>query len=392
MIRPSTPLVAHVIYALKTGGLENGIVNIINRSPMDRYRHVIICITDADKFGERITAKGVELIEMNKQPGHDLGFYWRLWKVFRTLRPAIIHSRNIAALETLIFSCGINGVKRVHGEHGRDANDLDGTYWKYLYFRKFMRVFVDRYISVSKDLERWLVEQVRVPPAKICQIYNGVDYERFCVRETELSLELPEDWPDRPEGIIVGTVGRLTQVKDQQSLLLAVAELRKSRPDLTRRLGLMIVGDGPLRQKLSAMARDLGLDSITWLPGDRDDIPYLLAAMDIFVLPSLAEGISNTLLEAMACSLPVVATNVGGNVELIEQGCNGSLFPVADTSALAQCLADLMDSPNERHRMGKNGREKVRQEFDWNRTVNEYMDVYDSLLNLKVGQGVTDVG
>jgi len=100
MARHSPPLVAHVIYALTTGGLENGLVNIINRSPAGRYRHVIICITGADEFAQRITAGGVEVIELNKREGHDLGFYWRLWRLFRKLRPDIIHSRNLAALET----------------------------------------------------------------------------------------------------------------------------------------------------------------------------------------------------------------------------------------------------------------------------------------------------
>ena len=127
MARP--PLVAHIIYALATGGLENGLVNIINRAPSDRYRHVIICLTTADDFAQRITAQDVEVIELHKRPGYDLSCYWRLRQLLRELRPDIIHSRNMAALEAQLCSLGMCSVKRVHGEHGRDVNDLDGSNW-----------------------------------------------------------------------------------------------------------------------------------------------------------------------------------------------------------------------------------------------------------------------
>ena len=119
-----TPLVVHIIYALGTGGLENGLVNIINRMPPDRNRHTIICLTSADAFSGRLTLPGVQVIELHKQPGNDPGMYWRLWRTLRNLRPDIVHTRNLAALETQILGVFMPGVKRVHGEHGRDV-DLD---------------------------------------------------------------------------------------------------------------------------------------------------------------------------------------------------------------------------------------------------------------------------
>ncbi|MEZ5504078.1 MAG: TIGR03088 family PEP-CTERM/XrtA system glycosyltransferase [Halioglobus sp.] len=374
------PLVAHLIYALSTGGLENGLVNIINRTPPGRYRHVIICITTADEFAERITAKDVRVIQMRKPPGQSPGFYLRLWRLLRELRPEIIHSRNLAALEAQLAGLGCPGVRRVHGEHGREINDLDGRNWKYLALRRVMRLFIHRYIAVSRDLQQWLLDVVGVAPGSLQQIYNGVDFDRFSPGSVKPLALLPPHWQGLDDMLLAGTVGRLTPVKDQQLLLRAIAELRKTRPDVFRRVRVVLVGDGPLRQALADTVRDLDLGQQVWLAGDRDDVPELLAAMDLFVLPSLAEGISNTVLEAMACGLPVIATAVGGNVELVEEGFNGRLVPVGDARALALALGQLLQDESERRRLGNNARQRVLERFEWGRCVDAYLAVYDGLL------------
>jgi sugar transferase (PEP-CTERM/EpsH1 system associated) len=374
------PLVVHIIYALSTGGLENGLVNIINRSPPARYRHVIICLTAADEFARRITAEHVQVIELHKQAGHDLHTYWRLRRLLRELAPDIIHSRNMAALESQLCSVGLSNVKRVHGEHGREVNDLDGSNWKYLVFRKFMQIFVHRYIAVSKDLENWLTSMVGIRPAKVRQIYNGVDFNRFSPESVKPLALLPARWRELDGILVVGTVGRLTPVKDQQLLLRALAHLRKGHPELGSLLRLLIVGDGPLYPVLSQMIEQLGLQDVVWLAGDRDDVPSLLQAMDIFVLSSLGEGISNTVLEAMASGLPVIATAVGGNVELVEPGVNGSLVAAGDHEALSDAMVSLLKNGSERDRQGANARQRVCQHFDWGVTVDAYLGVYDELL------------
>lgn len=374
------PLVAHIIYALSTGGLENGLVNIINRSAVDRYRHVIICLTTADDFAHRITAPDVDVIELNMREGHDLRCYVRLRQLLKKLRPDIIHSRNMAALESQLCSLGLRNVKRVHGEHGREVNDLDGSNWKYLVFRKFMRLFVHRYIAVSKDLENWLITKVGVAANRVSQIYNGVDHSQFAPQTVKPLALLPAQWQQLDGILVAGTVGRLTPVKDQQLLLRAVAHLRESDTGLGDRLRLLVVGDGPLYPLLTQLIEQLALQDIVWLAGDRTDVPSLLHVMDVFILPSLGEGISNTVLEAMASGLPVIASAVGGNVELVEEGCNGSLFPAGDHLALSSALAKLLNNEGERITQGNNARQRVCQRFDWVRTVDAYLHVYDELL------------
>lgn len=376
------PLVVHIIYILCSGGLENGLVNIINRCPTDRYRHAIICLTTADNFAERITVDGVEVFQLHKREGHDLGMYRRLRALLRELRPDIVHSRNMAALEAQLAGFALGGIKRIHGEHGREIGDVDGTNRKYLLLRRVMRLFIHRYITVSKDLERWLIASVGVRPEIVTQVYNGVDSETFTPATVKPLALLPRHWQGLDDMLVLGTVGRLTPVKDQQLLLRALAGLCQQHPDLAEKLRLIMVGEGPLEEQLQQLAVELGVREQVWFPGDRTDVPELLGAMDIFVLPSLGEGISNTVLEAMAGGLPVVATAVGGNLELVKPGINGELFPVGDEQALVNVLADLLRSENTRRHLGQNARTGVAQGHNWDNTVAQYLSVYDELIGV----------
>lgn len=141
-----------------------------------------------------------------------------------------------------------------------------------------------------------------------------------------------------------------------------------------------MAGDGPLRQQALAILAQAGALESAWLPGSRDDVPAIMRGLDLFVLPSLAEGISNTLLEAMASGLPVVATRVGGNPELMEEGITGSLVPPADPQALSAAIRDYVVNPEMIRRHGANGRRAVESRFGMEAMVKAYMGVYDSIL------------
>lgn len=387
----SPPHVVHIIYALGTGGLENGLVNIINHSPVGRYRHTIVCLTDATDFSKRITAPNVEVIELHKKLGQDWRLYGRLLKTLRRLAPDIVHTRNLASLEMQAVTLLLPGVKRVHGEHGRDMQDLDGTNKKYNLLRKALRPFIHRYIAVSEDLRGWLSSTIHVPEGKLRQIYNGVDVEKFQAVKTDQTADLTsrrEQMALAPEGflsndtVVVGTVGRLAEVKNQRLLVMAIKGLIRARPELSQKVRLVMVGDGPLYSALQKEVAEQGLADVVWMPGDRDDVPQLMQLMDIFVLPSLAEGISNTVLEAMATGLPIVATNVGGNPELVVDGENGRLVSVGDEQKLSEILAELVENPSVRMQMGQSGLNRVTSTFNWQKTVNEYLGIYDELLGI----------
>jgi sugar transferase (PEP-CTERM/EpsH1 system associated) len=376
-IRSARPLIAHVIHRLDVGGLENGLVNLINRLP--QYRHAVVCLTDYTDFARRITHDAVSLHALHKREGQDLGLYMRLWRLLLRLRPAVVHTRNLAALEGQLpaWLAGVRG--RVHGEHGWDVYDLDGSNARYRWLRRRFRPLVRRYIPLSGELDRYLRQVVGVDADRIAQIYNGVDAERFhpatAGRE---ALPVPGFAP--PSAVVIGTVGRMQAVKDPLNLARAFLHLLRTLPAARERLRLVMIGDGPLRREAQALLAAEGAQDLAWLPGSRDDIPALLRALDVFVLPSRAEGISNTILEAMACGLPVIATRVGGNVELIEEGRTGALVPAADPAALAGAVVRYIDDPLRRNEHGRAGRARVERMFSMEAMVAAYTTVYESLL------------
>ncbi len=381
------PLVAHVIFRLGIGGLENGLVNLINRMPSERYRHVIVCLSESTDFAARLRDKHVQIYEMHKRPGKDVGVYWRLWRLFRQIRPDIVHTRNLGTLDALV-PAWLAGVRhRVHGLHGWEAWDLKGTNAKYTLLQRALSPLVSRYIALSRDLQAWLQRQIHVREQRIAHICNGVDTDRF-------SAQAPQEvvgWPSafsQPGQFVIGTVGRLDPIKDQLGLIDAFAQLHQRGGDgdsVSNSLRLVIVGDGPQRQALVDRVASLGLQEAVWLSGARSDVPALFSRFDVFALPSLNEGISNTILEAMASGLPVVATAVGGNPELVQDGHTGALVPASDPRALAQAIQQYSDDEQRLHSHAQAARALAQERFSMQAMVSGYMQVYDQLLNNTVG-------
>ncbi len=372
------PLIAHVVYHFGTGGMENGVVNLINHLPAGRFRHAIVSLTGHTDFRRRIRRDDVSFHDLGKRPGHDLGWYRRLSAILRQLQPAIVHTRNLNALEAQFVAAWLGVPGRVHGEHGRDVFDLTGRSWKYNLLRRAARPLVHHYIAVSRDLAGWLTETVGVNPQKLTQIYNGVDSARFRPRDGERPAIAPDGFLDGAH-MVIGSVGRLVAVKDYPTLVRAFIRLTAVAADPAG-LRLVLVGDGPEQAICRQLVDAAGLSGQVWFAGNRDDIPELMQLMDLFVLPSLGEGISNTLLEAMATGLPVLASRVGGNPELVREGETGSLFAAGDTDALARLLLTYAQDAARRQREGKAARARVEREFALARMAAAYQAVYEGLL------------
>lgn len=384
------PLIAHIVHRLDTGGLENGLVNLINNLPGDRYRHAVVCLTDYSGFRDRIERPDVEVIVLHKKEGKYPSLYGPLWKVIRQLRPDIVHTRNLATLEAQIPAYVFGVPHRIHGEHGRDVSDLYGKNRTYNMLRRGIRPLIHRYITVSRDLRDWLHETVGVPLQRISQIYNGVDIRRFSPA-VHGSFEGAEPGFLKGDAVVIGTVGRMSAVKDQVTLVKAFLALLDSEPGARDFLRLMVIGDGPVRGEVQALLQQAGAASLAWLPGDRSDIPELLRAMDVFVLPSLGEGISNTILEAMSTGLPVVATRVGGNAELVREAETGALVNPGDAGALAAALGTYIRDKALRMRQGAAARTRVEQCFSLETMVEGYLHAYDQLLQgRRAGGGRAD--
>lgn len=361
------PLIVHIVHRLDYGGLENGLVNLVNGLNPAVARHAVVCLTRATDFRQRIQRDDVAVYELDKRPGKDPVTYLRLWRLLRHLRPAVVHTRNAGVVDCQPVARLAGVPVGIHGLHGWDVDDLHGTSPRRRRLRRACDPFIRQYVAVSRQLAGWLATTDRVAPGRIAHICNGVDIERF------------RPAPGPTGHFVVGSVARLQAVKDQSTLLRAVALLLQRQPALRDRLRLRLVGDGPERGVLERLVGELGIGPVTALPGFRDDVPAELQGLSVFALPSLNEGISNTILEAMACGLPVVATNVGGNPELVADGQTGSLVPVQDVAALAEALGRYASDPGLLAAQGAAARRRAEQQFSIPRMLDDYADLYRRL-------------
>jgi sugar transferase (PEP-CTERM/EpsH1 system associated) len=386
--RAERPLIAHVVYRFDVGGLENGVVNLINHLPADRYDHAVIALTEVSDFKHRITREGVTFHAMQKPPGHGLAIYRDLYRLFRKLEPAIVHTRNIAASEAQLPAALARVPVRIHGEHGWDVQDVAGGKRSHHLQRRLLRPLIHRHVALSGEIRSYLEQRIGVRPDAITQICNGVDVQRFAPRAREIGSDsrlgpVGQHFPGE-NLIVIGTVGRLSPVKHQRLLVDAFVRATKllgqGAPRLVDDLRLVIVGDGPDRAALEAQVQASGRADQIWMCGSRDDVPQLMADLDLFVLPSLAEGISNTILEAMASGLPVIATRVGGNAELIDDGSTGMLVASDDADAMARAICSYASRSSYLRGDGNAARDRAVAQFSIGTMVARYDALYDTML------------
>jgi len=375
------PLICHVVYRFDTGGLENGVVNLINHMPQAAARHMVVSLTEVSPaFAARVRRRDVEFVALHKPPGHGARLWPELVRVLRRCKPAVVHTRNLAALEMQPAAAWAGVPLRVHGEHGRDAEDIDGSSRRHQWVRRLYSPFVHRYVALSRDLGGYLVQRVGIGEARVSQIYNGVDTLRFRPGAGANGQRAREPVPggpfNDPKLWVVGTVGRMMTVKAQPDLARAFVHALQRTPTLRERMRLVMVGDGPLRAEAQQVLAQAGVADLAWLPGERGDVPEIMRGLDAFALPSLAEGVSNTVLEAMATGLPVLATAVGGNPELVSAGRTGLLVPPGDIEAMAQGLSAWASKPENARALGHAGRDRVLRRFSLQSMIDGYMAVY----------------
>jgi sugar transferase (PEP-CTERM/EpsH1 system associated) len=371
------PLVMHVVYRFDTGGLENGVVNLVNR--LSGYRHAVVALTECvDGFCRRVQRPDTVFISLHKPPGQSLKVAPAFARAVRQWRPAIVHTRNLAALEMQLPAWWAGAPLRVHGEHGRDADDPDGRSRKHRWMRRVFRPWVQQYVALSGDLARYLEQGVGVPAERIQRICNGVDAQRF--RPAAARQPLPGSPFNDASWVVFGTVGRMASVKAQTDLVSAFVQACQRHPAMATTARLMLVGEGPLRDVCRARLAEAGLAHTAWLPGERHDVPAVMQALDVFVLPSLAEGISNTVLEAMASGLPVLATRVGGNAELVVQGQTGALVDAGRPDTWVDTLHDWWRDAGLRRQLGQAGRARVEAQFSLDAMVHAYDALYRRML------------
>jgi len=368
--------VLHVLLSLEPGGLENGVVNVINRLDRDRFVSSVCCLKHAGEFARRIEDPRVAIHELHWRGGNDPRLALRLAGLLRRTQPHIVHTRNAEP-----FFYGFAGAKLaraqalVHSEHGRKFDDRPARFA----VQRWMSRHTDAIFAVSGQLKTDLVKYIGMPEASVEVLHNGVDLGRFDVaaragadagaRERARDA-LRREWGVPDSALVVGSVGRLVAVKNYALLLRAAASSGLA-------IHVVLAGEGPERAALTALAASLGIASRVHLLGHSNDVDRVLGAFDVFVLPSFSEGMSNTLLEAMAAGVPPVASDVGGNGEIVRDGVDGRLFPSDDEAALRESLAALCRDAGERARLGAAARQRVLSTFDIRQMIAGYEQLYE---------------
>jgi sugar transferase (PEP-CTERM/EpsH1 system associated) len=372
---PEPLRVTHVALSLDVGGLERNIVNQVRLGQGLGQQVSVICLERSGTLASQVEALGAPVICLHKRPGLRLELIGRMKQALRRLRPHIAHTHQIASLLYTGLAAKPAGVPVVvHTEHGKERYaDRMRTRW----LGRLAGRYTSRFFCLSKDMAAAVQSHGIVPPRKIKVILNGIDTICFQQRGQEKNLRealgIPLDAP------VVGTVGRLTSVKQQHLLLRAFKQILDKVP----RVHLLFVGDGPLLADLRRLARDLAVESVTHFAGYQSQPQRYLHVIDIFALTSASEGIPQALLEASAAGIPVVSSRVGGVPEVVDHGRTGLLFDNGDHQGLAHCLMALLNDDKLARRLAEAARLRVESTFHIGRMASEYHRQFLELLERK---------
>ena len=366
--------VMHVLPSLEIGGMENGVVNLVNHLDFDRFESNICCLEGEGPMKNRLNSQQIKIFNMNVGSGIQYRLPLRLAKLFRQQKVDIVHTHN--------FDSGLYGVLGaklagtpvvVYGEHG---SFLQNNFRRNQLGRLVCKM-TDHIVTMSADLEKRLKVQWCIPVDRASHIVNGIEFEKFStsLNTNDLKSELGINQKD----YVIGTVGRLVPVKDYATLIDCFSLLKNRIQNVC----LVFVGDGPLKRSLIDQAQKLDVINDIKFLGTRDDIPELLHIFDVFCLTSLTEGISNTILEAMAAGIPVIATNVGGTPEIIQPDITGILIPPKNKELLVNALERIIQDKELASKLGFQAQQWVQKERSLNRMVQEYSHLYLSLAEKK---------
>ena len=361
------PRVLHVVLQLDPGGTERLVLDIV-----DRLRHeipmAVCCLDGPGAWAPQLVARGVPVFALHRRPGFRPHLAWRLAALARQFDADVLHCHQyspfvygrLAAM--LVPACRV-----VYTEHGRLADAQPSR--KRRLVNQLLTSGVRDLIAVSHELRAYL--SLEGMPARMRVVWNGIDVGPAPTAARRQQAR--EALGVAPDAFVVLSIARLDPVKDLATLLAAVADAVSRE----RRLHLVVAGDGPERGRLEAIAAQLGLQPhVTWL-GHRDDARAVAVGADVYANSSTSEGISLTLLEAMAGELPIVATRVGGTPEVVDDGVTGRLVPARHPAALADALVAMAADRAAATAIGRAGRARLLADFSLDGMIERYAGIYD---------------
>lgn len=370
---------ALTVDSLAYGGLEKYVVHLANHLPRDKFQPILVCLRQSGAAASGLRDDSLPIFELHRREGNDVTLPFKLARILSSESIDLVLSNNWSTLLETSLAKRIAGTRAlIHAQHGMEYGDRPSSAWKRALKRVGLRYAIrasDRIVAVSAAGLEWCRTTWDVPDDKLTLIPNGVetstsDQAARDRRHMRRELGLAES------DFVIGSVASLRAVKNFPCLIESLASILDSLPSAR----LIIAGDGPERETLEELIVKLGLEDEARLLGERSDVPALLHAMDVFALASHSEGMSLAILEAMGAGLPVVATSVGGNPEIIADGSTGLLVPPDDSDSLANAVLELYRDPRRRERMSAKARTKVETSFSMSLMVQRYEELFTAMM------------
>lgn len=360
--------ILHLIETSGPGGAETILMNLVESLDQKKYRSVV-CLLEDGWLNTQLRERGIDTVIIPQRKGPAPDWIYKCVALVRQRKISLLHAHEFAMNTYGSVVSRLTGVPIVTTVHGKN-------YYSEKWRRRFAYRLVarqSRMVAVSDDIKSFLVTRVGIKKENLVTIHNGIDLDAyFSAQETEAGRNGGNGVAWRP---VIGTVGNLYPVKGQTHLLKALPTVLKRFPDVT----CLIAGRGELLGQLEAEAAELGIGGRVKFLGLRHDIPQMLQDLDIFVLPSLSEGLPLSVLEAMAAGKPVVATDVGGVREAVINGHTGFLVPPENPQALSDKILSLLQHQDVAKSFGKAGRKRVEQFFSLKKMINQYEELYDEM-------------
>jgi len=361
--------ILHLTTDSRIGGTEKNIISLVTRLHKDRYENIVVALMSGGEMVERLRGSGIEVECLGMRNKFDLPAVFKLFRILREKKVDILH--------TYLFHANILG--RIMGRLAKVPVIISSI--RVMEKRRY-HLWLDRLTNGMVDVETCVCEAVReytlekagIRPDKLVTIANGIDIGEYNLgmnlEEEKRKLSIESNYP------VLGVVGRLHEQKGHVYLLEAMAVILEKYPKAV----LLIVGDGHLKRKLEEACFKLHINEAVKFLGLRKDIKNLMALMDVFILPSLWEGMPNVILEAMVLGKPIVATRVGGAEELIEDGVTGLLVPPFDEGALAKAIIDILTREDKGRELGETAKGEVERKFPLEAMVRKTEKLYRGLI------------
>jgi len=368
--------VLYVFAALPVGGAEEVLITEVEGLDKTRFDPLVCVLSEKGPVGEGIERRGFPVAALHRMKHHrfDSRIVRDLYRLIKTEKVDVVHTHLYDGNKYGRLAAGLARVPVLISHY---HNVYAGRRIKYHLINRVLSTLNDRILAVSQAVKESVVRYDRISPGKIEVLYNGIDPSKFKGNFKESRVR--QKFGVKPEDFLVGIVARLEEQKGHIYLFKA---LRQLRPDFSQ-IKVLVVGDGTLRSALESRAMEMGLSEQVLFAGTRKDIPEILAALDLFILPSLWEGFSLALLEAMAMGTPVIATAVGGASEVIRSGHDGLLIPPGEESSLVTAVREAILDPRKFEEMGRKGKETVGRQFTVARHLTRLQDLYLEVLAQK---------